>query len=39
MIHAIAWGMKEVLFMSFITVSSKRLSMGPLEIIGKKVKF
>jgi hypothetical protein len=35
-IHAIGWGMTEFLFMSFITVNSKRLNMGPLEVIGKK---
>jgi hypothetical protein len=39
MIHAIPWGMTEVLFMSFITVSNKRLNMGPLEITGIKMKF
>jgi hypothetical protein len=36
MIHAIAQGMAEVLFMSFITVIRKRLNMGPLEITGIK---
>jgi len=39
MIHAMPWGMAEVLFLSFITVSSKRLNMSPLEITGIKMKF
>jgi len=39
MIHAIPRGMTEVLFMSFITVSNKRLNMDPLEITGVKMKF